>query len=64
MAAWPPDSPLAGLTHGMPVLSEGRAAVIEPGLAPGEYALVTWTIDLDSGTMRAASGMHQLVTVV
>lgn len=61
---WPPDSPLAGLPRGMPVLSEGRAAVIEPGLAPGEYALVTWMIDLESGTMRAASGMHQLVTVV
>jgi hypothetical protein len=61
---WPPDSPVAGLPRGMPVLSEGRAAVIEPGLAPGAYALVTWVIDLDTGRMRSARGMHQLVTVV
>ena len=48
----------------MPVIAPGHAAVIQPALPPGEYALVTWVIDLDTGARRAAQGMHALVTVV
>jgi hypothetical protein len=61
---WPPESPFTGLPQGMPVISPGHAAVIRPGLMPGEYALVTWVTDLGNGAGRAVQGMHTLVTVV
>lgn len=60
----PSGSPFVGLPMGMPVLSPGHAAVVRPGLVPGEYALVTWVTDLENGAMRAAEGAHALVTVV
>jgi hypothetical protein len=60
---WPPYSPFIGAPRGMPVLSPGRAAVLRPALTPGDYALVTWVLDLDSGAGRAAAGMHALVSV-
>ncbi len=60
---WPPDSPFVGAPRGMPVLSSGRSAVLRPGLPPGEYAVVSWVMDLESGAGRGAQGMHTLVTV-
>ncbi len=61
---WPSESPFVGVPRGMPVITPGHAAVIEPALPSGEYALVTWVIDLQTGALRAAQGMHALVTVV
>lgn len=59
----PAESPFAGLPHGMPVTSAHRGQIVRPNLPRGEYALVSWVIDLDDGGMRGADGMHQLVTV-
>ena len=59
-----PDQPFVGVPHGMPVIAPGHSAVVQPGLAPGPYALVSWVADLENGAGRAAQGMHTLVTVV
>jgi hypothetical protein len=61
---WPSDPPFIGVPRGLPVITPGHAAVIQPALTPGEYALVTWVVDLQTGVRRAAQGMHSLVTVV
>jgi hypothetical protein len=56
--------PFAGLPTGIVPLSPGRTAVLRAELPPGEYALVTWVRDLDTGRMLAQEGMRELVTVV
>jgi hypothetical protein len=60
----PPSIPFTSddRPRGMPVIHDPLAAVIEPNLAPGRYALLTWLIDGEA-RHRAAAGMIAIVTV-
>jgi hypothetical protein len=60
----PPSIPFTSddRPRGMPVIHAPLAAVIEPNLAPGRYALLTWLIDGEA-RHRAADGMVAIVTV-
>ncbi|HXV94520.1 MAG TPA: hypothetical protein VD813_14540 [Pseudonocardia sp.] len=58
------DFPFAGGPTGIVPMSPGRTAVLEAALPPGEYALVTWVRDLDTGRMLAQEGMRELVRIL
>jgi hypothetical protein len=57
-----PAYPFTGLPQGMPTIHSGLSAIIEPNLAPGHYALITWLIDRQA-RHRAAHGAVQIITV-
>lgn len=56
--------PFDGLPTGIVPMSPGRTAVLQADLPAGNYALVTWVRNLDTGRMLAQDGMRDLVTVV
>ncbi|WP_328996582.1 hypothetical protein OG394_18215 [Kribbella sp. NBC_01245] len=60
---WPPNSPFIGLPQGVPVLTAGQSELVRLSLPPGLYALTTWMVDLKTGRLQAARGMHTLLTV-
>ncbi|GAA1880921.1 hypothetical protein [Asanoa iriomotensis] len=52
----PPSLPFVGLLpQGMPVIDSPLAAIIQPNLAPGRYALLSFLLD-DQGVRYAAQG--------
>lgn len=57
------DSPIIGDPVGVPALGPGQAVVVEIPLPPGPYALVTWYPSLRDGTMLAALGQVEVVTI-
>lgn len=60
---YPAQSPFTGGPTGVVPLSPGHSAILDAGLPAGDYALVTWVRDLDTGKMFAARGMRTLLKV-
>ncbi|GAB3519832.1 hypothetical protein [Phytohabitans suffuscus] len=60
----PPSIPFVGLLpQGMPVIDSPLATIIQPNLAPGRYALLSFLLD-DEGVRYAASGTVVVFDVV
>jgi hypothetical protein len=60
----PPSVPFVGLLpQGMPVIHAPLAAIIQPNLAPGRYALLSFLLD-DDGVRYAAQGTVVVFDVV
>lgn len=60
----PPSNPFVGLLpQGMPVIHPSLGLIIQPNLAPGRYALLSFLLD-DEGVRYAAQGMVVVFDVV
>ncbi|GIF47566.1 hypothetical protein DFJ67_7038 [Asanoa ferruginea] len=60
----PPSIPFVGLLpQGMPVIHSPLAAIIQPNLAPGRYAMLSFLLD-DEGVRYAASGTVVVFDVI
>lgn len=60
----PPSNPFIGLLpQGMPVIHPSLATIIQPNLAPGRYALLSFLLD-DAGVRYAAQGMVVVFDVI
>ncbi|MEJ3747705.1 hypothetical protein WEI85_30990 [Actinomycetes bacterium KLBMP 9797] len=61
---WSVEMPFTGGPVGLPVVSPGYTTTVALTLAPGEYAVTTWYPNFADGTMLAAQGQFDLLTVL
>ncbi|AOS64984.1 hypothetical protein [Actinoalloteichus hymeniacidonis] len=57
------DSPFIGSGNGSAPISPGRIMTFTADYPPGEYAVISYVENLETGVMSSAEGTHALITI-